>query len=70
MGRISDSSSGGFCVDLDRRIAAGSTVQIESHELRIAGLAVVRHCVAKGMGYRVGLQFDGGPRREFTGKNG
>lgn len=63
VGRITNSSTNGFCVQLDRRISAGTTVQIEAPELKTAGLAVVRYCHAKGMGFRVGLQYEGGPKR-------
>jgi hypothetical protein len=60
LGRVVDISEGGMCVDLDRRIPAGCVIQIESHEHKLAGLAVVRHCRQKGMGFRLGLQFSGG----------
>lgn len=63
MGRLVEVSDGGVRVDLDRRIEAGLTVQIESADLRIAGLAVVRHCRQKGMGFRLGLQFGDGPKQ-------
>ncbi|HNY39607.1 MAG TPA: hypothetical protein PKJ41_04400 [Bryobacteraceae bacterium] len=62
VGRVSNASARGFCIDLDRRIITGQTVLIESSDLKAAGLAVVRHCQPKGMGFRVGLQYEGGSR--------
>jgi hypothetical protein len=63
MGRLVEVSTGGVRVDLDRRIEIGLTVQIESSDLKVAGLAVVRHCRQKGMGFRLGLQFGDGPKQ-------
>ncbi len=63
LGRIQEASATGFSVDMDRHIAIGHVVQIESHDLKVVGLAVVRHCSQKGMGFRLGLQFSGGLRR-------
>lgn len=60
MGRCLDVARGGLCVDIDRRIAIGSVIQVESHELKVVGVAVVRHCRQRGMGFRLGVQFSGG----------
>ena len=54
-----NSSPTGTCIEIDRRINHGLIVQIESHDLKFAGLATVRHCSPKGMGFRLGLQFPG-----------
>jgi hypothetical protein len=67
LGRLVDVSEGGLCADVDRRIEPATVVQIESSDARVAGLAVVRHCRQKGMGYRVGIQFTSGLKR--TGRN-
>ncbi len=63
VGRCFEVSTGGMCIDIDRRIAKGSVVQIESHELKVVGLGIVRHCRQKGMGFRLGLQFSDGLKR-------
>lgn len=64
MGRLVNRSPGGICVDLERQIPAGMLVQIESHDLRVAGLAVVRYCRPKGMNFRLGLSYGGGIRQQ------
>ena len=58
--RVINTSSGGLCVDIERGIAIGSIVHIESSDLKVAGVAVVRHCRPKGMGFRIGLRVGGG----------
>jgi len=62
LGRLVNASEGGLCADLERRIEPNTVVQIESRDVRVAGLAVVRYCRSKGMGYRLGLQFSSGQK--------
>jgi|GEM_PF-1364913 len=64
MGRLVNRSPGGICVDLERQIPAGMLVQIESHDLRVVGLAVVRYCRPKGLNFRLGLSYGGGARSQ------
>jgi hypothetical protein len=43
-------------VQLEHRVDPFSFVHVECHELKIAGLAIVRHCSRQGMGWVAGLQ--------------
>jgi hypothetical protein len=54
--RSVDVSERGLRVLLDHRVNPYSYVHIESHELKLAGLAIVRHCSRQGMGWTAGLQ--------------
>ncbi|MBA3973622.1 MAG: hypothetical protein C0504_05295 [Candidatus Solibacter sp.] len=58
LGRLLDISELGMGAELERRIEPGTVVHIESRDVHVAGVAVVRHCYQKGMGYRVGIQFN------------
>lgn len=60
LGKLVNVSEGGLCADVDRRIEPATVIQIESRDIGVAGLAVVRHCRQKGMGYRLGIQFTSG----------
>ncbi|QOY85355.1 PilZ domain-containing protein [Paludibaculum fermentans] len=53
-------SRGGIRLELERAIPVGTLVNLECLQFRIAGVAHVRHCVAKGMGFVVGVEFGGG----------
>jgi len=55
-----DISKLGMRVELDKRIAAATVVNLQSMDFRIAGVAVVKHCRAKGLKFVAGLQFAGG----------
>jgi hypothetical protein len=54
--RSVDVSERGVRVLLERRVDLLSYVHVECHALKIAGLAVVRHCSRHGMGWVAGLQ--------------
>lgn len=58
--KILDISQSGLRVEVNSRPAAGAMVQVESQDLRIAGVAFVRHVVPSGLKWRVGLEFTGG----------
>ncbi|MGJ5815012.1 PilZ domain-containing protein [Paludibaculum fermentans] len=53
-------SRGGLRLELERSIPIDTMVSIESPQFRIAGVAYVRHCVAKGIRFVVGIEFGGG----------
>jgi hypothetical protein len=58
--RCVDISAAGMKLRLDKRVATGTIVQLECSELHMVGVAVVRHCRAKGLTYEAGIQFAGG----------
>lgn len=53
---IKDRSNAGLGVLLERRVAPSTYVHVECHDLKIAGMAVVRHCTQQGMRWFAGLQ--------------
>jgi len=71
VGRVSEVSRSGMCLVLENRIPIGTEVRIESTDVKVAGLAIVRHCRNKGMAFRLGLQFSGGLKRltQIPGEN-
>jgi hypothetical protein len=54
--RSQDVSERGIRVQLDHRVTPYTYVHIECHELKLAGLAIVRHCTRQGMAWSAGLQ--------------
>jgi len=61
MAKAKDVSSRGLRVELDRAIALETLVNLECRELKVAGVAVVRHCRRSSVNhYTVGLEFAGG----------
>lgn len=57
---VLDVSRSGLRVALSNKPLPGAMVQLESPDLRIAGVAYVRHVNASGLKWRVGLEFSGG----------
>jgi hypothetical protein len=57
LGRLVNVSEWGLGAEMERKIEPGTAVHIESRDVHAAGLAVVRYCYPKAMGYRVGIQF-------------
>lgn len=55
-----DISRGGIRLALNRAVAVGTLVHLESPDFRIAGVAYVRNCVMKGTQYLAGIEFAGG----------
>jgi len=58
--RCLDISQSGIRLELERQIATGTLVNLESPDFRIAGVAAVRHCRPKGLRFILGLEFSGG----------
>jgi hypothetical protein len=58
--QVLDVSKTGMRVDLEKPIAAGTMVNLESVDFHVAGVAMVKHCRAKGLNWVAGLQFAGG----------
>lgn len=58
--RCLDISRTGVKLEIARAIEPLTLVNLHSPEFRIAGVAVVRHCDRKGLGWVAGLQFAGG----------
>lgn len=54
--RALDASDRGIRVLLEQRVDPFSYVHVECHELKLTGIAVVRHCTRQGMGWAAGLQ--------------
>ena len=52
-----DMSGAGVCVESSRPVAPGSRVYVQVKQLKLMGVGVVRHCVARGAKYRIGLEF-------------
>lgn len=57
LGRLLNVSEWGLGAQIERKIETGTVVLIESRDVHVAGLAVVRYWYPKGMDYRVGIQF-------------
>ena len=55
-----DISQSGVRLDLERAIAVGTLVQLESPAFQVAGVAVVRRCEQVRMRYVVAIEFAGG----------
>lgn len=56
-GRGVDMSRLGARIETSDPIAPGSFVFIQVRELNLMGGAVVRHCVRRGLKYKIGLEF-------------
>jgi hypothetical protein len=54
--RAVDACPYGVAVHLEHRIEPYTYVHVECHELKLAGMAVVRHCSRRGLGWVAGLQ--------------
>jgi hypothetical protein len=52
-----DMSGAGVCVESSKPVAPGSLLYVQVKQLKLMGVGVVRHCVARGGKYRIGLQF-------------
>ena len=52
-----DMSGAGVCVESSKPVAPGSRVYVQVKQLKLMGVGVVRHCVARGAKYRIGLEF-------------
>lgn len=59
-GKCVNISRSGIRLELDRAIPVDTMVHVESPHFRIAGVAYVRHCVAKGIRFVAGIEFAGG----------
>lgn len=59
-GKCLDISRQGVRLELEKQIAPATMVNVQSPDFRIAGVAMVRHCARKGLGWVAGLQFAGG----------
>ncbi len=55
--RAVDMSRLGARVDSSEPMAPGSFAFVQAPELNLMGGAIVRHCVLKGLKYRIGLEF-------------
>lgn len=55
-----DISRTGIRVSLEKPVEPMTLVNLQSPDFRIAGVAMVRHCTRKGLGFEAGLQFAGG----------
>ena|SRR2546428_2384136 len=55
--RAVDMSTVGARVESPEPMAPGSFAYLKAPELKLMGSAVVRHCIARGFGYRIGLEF-------------
>ena len=55
-----DISRTGMKVLLEKPVEPMTMVNVQSADFRIAGVAIIRHCARKGLGYVAGLQFAGG----------
>ncbi|MGC4053021.1 MAG: PilZ domain-containing protein [Paludibaculum sp.] len=53
-------SRSGIRLEVERAIPVDTMVHVESPQFRIAGVAYVRHCAAKGIRFLVGIEFGGG----------
>jgi hypothetical protein len=61
MAETLDVSAQGLCVRLDHSIEVQTVVNLECRPLKLAGIAVVRHCLRTSVNhYTAGLQFAGG----------
>lgn len=52
-----DMSGAGACVESSKPVSPGSRVYVQVKDLKLMGLAVVRHCIVRGNKYRIGLEF-------------
>jgi hypothetical protein len=68
-GTWSDLSESGGALLLNRPILRGTTVRLNSPLLCESATAIVRECLPKGMGYRLGLESTSGGkwRRDAPG---
>ena len=55
-----DISQSGVRLELERSIAVGTLVQLESPAFRVAGVAVVRRCDQVRLRYVLAIEFAGG----------
>lgn len=60
MGQVVDISRSGVRLRIDKPIAPMTTLNLQSPDFRIAGVAVARRCERRGLTYEVGIQFAGG----------
>ena len=55
--RALDMSTVGARVESPEPLTPGSFTYLKAPELKLMGSAIVRHCIARGFGYRIGLEF-------------
>ena len=58
--RIVDICRLGARLELEKNIEPMTLVHVQSQDLHLAGVAVIRHCSRKGLAWVAGLQFAGG----------
>lgn len=63
-GRALDVSKFGMLVEVDRPIAPGTTISVQTNAATL-GSACVRHCTPAGIRYRIGLHMPDRMARDF-----